>query len=100
MSSFGKGCSLTLETAIFSQLHGALLRDPRNITIPILDWLEFGGLVFIVMPRWDLAWIHDFEKVSELIEISDVLFSYSASHNIMSESADYKTFLVSRFSPR
>ncbi|KAF9041531.1 hypothetical protein BJ165DRAFT_1489558 [Panaeolus papilionaceus] len=54
----------------------ALLRDPRNITIPILDWLEFGGLVFIVMPRWDLAWIHDFEKVSELIEISDVLFSY------------------------
>ncbi|KAF9057001.1 hypothetical protein BJ165DRAFT_1397360 [Panaeolus papilionaceus] len=54
----------------------AALRDPINITIPILDWLEFGGLVFIVMPRWNLAWIHDFEKVSELMDISDVLFSY------------------------
>ncbi|PPQ76010.1 hypothetical protein CVT24_006541 [Panaeolus cyanescens] len=52
------------------------LRDPRNITIPILEWLEFDGLVFIVMPRWDYAWIHDFGTVAECIHIAEVSLAY------------------------
>ncbi|PPQ76009.1 hypothetical protein CVT24_006540 [Panaeolus cyanescens] len=52
------------------------LRDPRNITIPILDWLKFDGLVFIVMPRWDPAWIHDFGTVAECIHIAETFLAY------------------------
>ncbi|PPQ73956.1 hypothetical protein CVT24_012545 [Panaeolus cyanescens] len=52
------------------------LKDPRNITIPILDWLEFDGLTFIVMPRWDPAWIHDFGTVAECIHITDSFLAY------------------------
>ncbi|PPQ73016.1 hypothetical protein CVT24_001405 [Panaeolus cyanescens] len=51
------------------------LKDPRNITIPILDWLEFDGLIFIVMPKWDQAWMHDVGTVAECIHIADVLLA-------------------------
>ncbi|KAH6900831.1 other/AgaK1 protein kinase [Coprinopsis sp. MPI-PUGE-AT-0042] len=27
-------------------------KDPRNHTVPVIDWIEYSGLIFIVSPRW------------------------------------------------
>ncbi|KAH6909578.1 other/AgaK1 protein kinase [Coprinopsis sp. MPI-PUGE-AT-0042] len=27
-------------------------KDPRNHTVPVIDWLEYSGLKFVVSPRW------------------------------------------------
>ncbi|KAH6900833.1 other/AgaK1 protein kinase [Coprinopsis sp. MPI-PUGE-AT-0042] len=27
-------------------------KDPRNHTVPVVDWIEYSGLTFIVSPRW------------------------------------------------
>ncbi|KDR85852.1 hypothetical protein GALMADRAFT_132495 [Galerina marginata CBS 339.88] len=42
--------------------------DPRNHTIPIIEYLTFDGLVFAVMPRWDGAFHPDFGTVIELMK--------------------------------
>ncbi|PPQ73013.1 hypothetical protein CVT24_001402 [Panaeolus cyanescens] len=71
----GPKCSRELE--VLQRLTSpSALQDPRNITIPILEWLQFDGLTFIVMPRWDLGWIHDFGRVAECIHIAEISLAY------------------------
>ncbi|KAG6847884.1 hypothetical protein H0H93_005197 [Arthromyces matolae] len=64
--------------------------DPRNHTIPLLEFISFGAdWVFVVMPRWpDQIFSHDFGKVSEcvqcieaLLEAFDFLHEHQIQHN-------------------
>ncbi len=46
------GSRLTKELRALRLLHSDALRDdPRNHTIPVLEFIEFNGQVFAVMPR-------------------------------------------------
>ncbi|KAH9478692.1 hypothetical protein JR316_0009150 [Psilocybe cubensis] len=47
-----------------------LYSDPYNHTIPVLDFLTFDNLVFVVMPRWEDAFIAEFTIVMELMEVT------------------------------
>ncbi|KAH9478695.1 hypothetical protein JR316_0009153 [Psilocybe cubensis] len=49
-----------------------LRSDPLNHTIPVLDFLTFDNLVFVVMPRWNGAFEPEFEVVEELLEMTKV----------------------------
>ncbi|KIY68195.1 hypothetical protein CYLTODRAFT_443535 [Cylindrobasidium torrendii FP15055 ss-10] len=44
-----------------------LHNDPRNRTIPILEWIEAFGHTFIVMPRWGDCTRADVVTVGELV---------------------------------
>ncbi|KAF9041530.1 hypothetical protein BJ165DRAFT_1548157 [Panaeolus papilionaceus] len=67
----------TTELRILRHLRSsAVSKDPRNITIPIIDEQEIYGLIFIVMPRWDHAWNHDFGSVNELMDASEAFLKY------------------------
>ncbi|TEB32423.1 hypothetical protein FA13DRAFT_1708987 [Coprinellus micaceus] len=50
-----------------------LRQDPRNHTVPILDWLTHNDFVFAVMPRWDIIALARpeifFRNVSELLDV-------------------------------
>jgi hypothetical protein len=40
------------ELEVYKRLNTPQARqDPRNHTVPVLEWLEHDGLVFVVMPR-------------------------------------------------
>ncbi|KAF8881724.1 hypothetical protein CPB85DRAFT_417608 [Mucidula mucida] len=55
------------ELRAFRRLQSDALRDdPRNHTIPVLDYVNFNGQMFVVMPRWNGATAADFAKVGEL----------------------------------
>ncbi|KIY68194.1 hypothetical protein CYLTODRAFT_267213 [Cylindrobasidium torrendii FP15055 ss-10] len=67
--------------------------DPRNRTIPILDWFEAFGHTFIVMPRWGNLIRADFVTVGELVRyfhdlIETVAFLHSKgiSHGDVGEN--------------
>jgi len=61
--------------------------DPRNHSIHVLQYISFDGLVFVVMPRWDPAFTHDFGTVAELVhltkcflEVFDLLHEHRIAH--------------------
>ncbi|KAF8885115.1 hypothetical protein CPB85DRAFT_1566945 [Mucidula mucida] len=63
----------------------ALRDDPRNHTIPVLDYINFNGQVFVVMPRWNGATAADFAKVGELVRYGRAFMEAVAflhEHNI------------------
>ncbi|KAF8072290.1 hypothetical protein FPV67DRAFT_1484801 [Lyophyllum atratum] len=69
------GASPTRELQAFHLLHSDTLRnDPRNRTIPILEYIEFNKQVFAVMPRWGCACDGDFVNVGELVRYGNAFF--------------------------
>ncbi|KAF8891982.1 hypothetical protein CPB85DRAFT_1440922 [Mucidula mucida] len=67
----------TKELRALRLLHSDDLRDdPRNHTIPVLDYLEFNGQVFAVMPRqgWNAAIWADFATVGEVVRYGQAFF--------------------------
>uniref|UniRef100_A0A8H8CKR3 Protein kinase domain-containing protein n=1 Tax=Psilocybe cubensis TaxID=181762 RepID=A0A8H8CKR3_PSICU len=59
------------ELRALQRLNSKNLRsDPYNHSIPVLDFLTFDNLVFVVMPRWEDAFTAEFEIVIELMEIT------------------------------
>ncbi|KAF8900797.1 hypothetical protein CPB85DRAFT_1439366 [Mucidula mucida] len=63
----------------------ALRNDPRNHTIPVLDYVNFNSQVFVVMPRWNVAIKADFAKVGELVRYGQAFMEAVAflhEHNI------------------
>ncbi|TFK34375.1 hypothetical protein BDQ12DRAFT_738249 [Crucibulum laeve] len=60
------------ELKILQRLNTPKVRaDPRNHSIYALDYISFDGLVFVIMPRWDNAFGHDFHNVQELMHFTD-----------------------------
>ncbi|RDB26627.1 hypothetical protein Hypma_005527 [Hypsizygus marmoreus] len=41
--------------------------DPRNISIPVLEYIKYNDYTFVVMPRWDIGWEHKFYTVADLM---------------------------------
>ncbi|KAF8881728.1 hypothetical protein CPB85DRAFT_1567343 [Mucidula mucida] len=76
----------TGELQAFRLLHSDALRDdPRNHTIPVLEYIDFNGQVFIVMPRWYHAILADFAKVGELVRYGHAFMEavvFLHEHNI------------------
>jgi len=69
------GASPTNELIAFRLLHSDSLRDdPRNHTIPILEYIKFEEQVFAVMPRWGKAYRGDFVNVGELVRYGRAFF--------------------------
>jgi len=69
------GPSATNELKAFRLLHSDALRDdPRNHTIPILEYIKFEEQIFAVMPRWGEAYLGDFVNVGELIRYGRAFF--------------------------
>ncbi|KAF6753289.1 other/AgaK1 protein kinase [Ephemerocybe angulata] len=68
----------TDELKAFQRLNTAKARsDPRNHTLPILKYLTFDGLVFVVMPRWSPVAFSpraSVSKVSELVHLAEVFY--------------------------
>ncbi|KAF5332571.1 hypothetical protein D9611_005298 [Ephemerocybe angulata] len=68
----------TDELKIYQLLNSPEARkDPRNHTLPVLDFLRFDGLVFVVMPRWARSfdcdgWQEPFSKISELFDMAEI----------------------------
>ncbi|KDR85782.1 hypothetical protein GALMADRAFT_234858 [Galerina marginata CBS 339.88] len=63
--------TLSYELQIMQYLNTPEARsDPRNHTIPIIEFLEFGKFTFVVMPRWGQAFWPDFGTVNELMHFS------------------------------
>ncbi|KAJ3506262.1 hypothetical protein NMY22_g17308 [Coprinellus aureogranulatus] len=67
------------ELDVYRRLNMPLARqDHRNHTVPVLDWLTYDGLTFVVMPRWDIIALARseilFRDVSELLGVAETLF--------------------------
>ncbi|KAJ3506461.1 hypothetical protein NLJ89_g6854 [Agrocybe chaxingu] len=45
--------------------------DPRNHTIHVVDFIELGEFVFVVMPRWDPAFRHEFMNLNEVLKFTE-----------------------------
>ncbi|KAF8900810.1 hypothetical protein CPB85DRAFT_1458127 [Mucidula mucida] len=80
------GSNPTKELRALRLLNSDTLRDdPRNHTIPVLDYLEFNGQVFAVMPRWNVAIWADFATVGEVVRYGQAFLEATAflhEHNI------------------
>ncbi|TFK33525.1 hypothetical protein BDQ12DRAFT_715773 [Crucibulum laeve] len=63
------------ELKIFQRLNTPEVRaDPRNHSIYALDYINFDGLIFVVMPRWNEAFHHcDFHNVREIMHFMECL---------------------------
>ncbi|KAF6761354.1 other/AgaK1 protein kinase [Ephemerocybe angulata] len=68
------------ELKIFQRLNSTKARaDQRNHTLPVLEYLNFDGFVFVVMPRWGDSFTCDvdqlpFSAVSEIFDLAETLF--------------------------
>ncbi|KAG6829196.1 hypothetical protein H0H92_005397 [Tricholoma furcatifolium] len=68
----------TDELLILQKLNTATARaDPRNHTIPVIEFITFDDLVFVVMPRWPPAFIHDFGTTIELMQMTEHILEVS-----------------------
>jgi len=59
--------------------------DPRNRTIPVLEFITFNNLVFAIMPRWDRAFLADFGTVAEVMNCAEQFlecFDFLHEHRI------------------
>ncbi|PPR00739.1 hypothetical protein CVT24_000945 [Panaeolus cyanescens] len=65
------------ELAVWKRLHSSALKNhPRNRSIPVLDYIRFDGLTFIVMPRWDSPTFQDFATVEEILYFADCILDF------------------------
>ncbi|KAF7763439.1 hypothetical protein Agabi119p4_7976 [Agaricus bisporus var. burnettii] len=51
-----------------------LCNDPRNRTIPVIEFIEYNQQTFVVMPRWCVAIECDFVTVGEIIGYARAIF--------------------------
>ncbi|KAF7763835.1 hypothetical protein Agabi119p4_8372 [Agaricus bisporus var. burnettii] len=62
------GAVPTNELRALQLLHSEpLCNDPRNHTIPVIEYIEFNQQTFVVMPRWSDVVLCDFSTVGEII---------------------------------
>ncbi|KAF9016904.1 hypothetical protein BDZ89DRAFT_395018 [Hymenopellis radicata] len=67
------GRNPTKEVEVLRRMNSKLARqDPRNHCIHVIEFIEFDGLVFAVMPRWDRAFDVDFGTFAELVTLTGV----------------------------
>ncbi|PPR00532.1 hypothetical protein CVT24_005506 [Panaeolus cyanescens] len=60
------------ELRIWRRLHSPAIKNhPRNRAIPVVEYLAFDGLTFIVMPWWDLPCANDYATVEELLNMAE-----------------------------
>ncbi|KAF8888001.1 hypothetical protein CPB85DRAFT_1334833 [Mucidula mucida] len=75
----------------------ALRDDPRNHTIPVLDFIEFNNQVFAVMPRWTRATRADFVTVGELVRYGQAFLEATAfihEHNIAHGDINFQNMVM------
>lgn len=69
---------VTDELRAFHRLNTPKARsDPRNRTLPVLKYLNFDGMVFVVMPRWatePFGPFVTFSTISELFHLAESFF--------------------------
>ncbi|KAJ3538571.1 hypothetical protein NMY22_g5106 [Coprinellus aureogranulatus] len=72
------GPSASEELNVFWRLNTPEARgDPRNHTLPVLGYLNFNDLVFVVMPRWETVAHSPWApacSVLELLELAEVFY--------------------------
>jgi len=60
--------------------------DPRNHTIPVIEYLNISNLIFVVMPRWDGAFCCGFDTVEEIMHCAQSfleVFEFLHEHRIV-----------------
>ncbi|KAF5332771.1 hypothetical protein D9611_005297 [Ephemerocybe angulata] len=71
------GPEMTDELRAFHRLNTPEARsDPRNNTLPVLKYLRFDGMVFIVMPRWGSGPFSPFARFSTISELFDLVETF------------------------
>ncbi|KAG2004496.1 other/AgaK1 protein kinase [Coprinopsis cinerea AmutBmut pab1-1] len=67
------------ELKIYKRLNTPEARaDPRNRTLPVLDYIIYNGLVFVVTPRWGEPVVGlSFSKVEQVLVMADQLLEVS-----------------------
>ncbi|PPQ70715.1 hypothetical protein CVT24_000831 [Panaeolus cyanescens] len=71
------GSETSEELAVWQRLHSPALKNhPRNRSIPVLDYVHFDGLTFIVMPRWDCPTSQDFATVEEILYFAECILDF------------------------
>ncbi|XP_006463120.1 hypothetical protein AGABI2DRAFT_74226 [Agaricus bisporus var. bisporus H97] len=69
------GAVPTNELRALQLLHSEpLCNDPRNHTIPVIEYIEFNQQTFVVMPRWSSIVSSDFSTVGEIIRYARIFF--------------------------
>ncbi|PPQ79173.1 hypothetical protein CVT24_012887 [Panaeolus cyanescens] len=62
------------ELRIWRRLHSPGIKNhPRNRVIPVLEYLEFDGLIFIVMPWWDSPAFSDYATAEEILNMAECI---------------------------
>ncbi|PPQ72580.1 hypothetical protein CVT24_005089 [Panaeolus cyanescens] len=65
------------ELRIWQRLHSPALKNhPRNRAIPVLEFVEFDGLIFIVMPRWGSLRKNDFGTAEEVLNMAESILDF------------------------
>ncbi|KAG2004777.1 other/AgaK1 protein kinase, variant 2 [Coprinopsis cinerea AmutBmut pab1-1] len=65
------------ELKIYRRINTAEARaDPRNRTLPVLDYIHYNGLVFVVTPRWGpiMVGAPPFTKVEQVLSMVEQYF--------------------------
>ncbi|KAF9035560.1 hypothetical protein BJ165DRAFT_1509985 [Panaeolus papilionaceus] len=71
------GAEPSEELKVWQRLHSPALKNhPRNRSIPVLGYLTFDRLTFIVMPRWGCSIDHDFATTEEVFYFADCILDF------------------------
>ncbi|PPQ79174.1 hypothetical protein CVT24_012888 [Panaeolus cyanescens] len=82
------------ELRIWRRLHSPGVKNhPRNRAIPVLEYLEFDGLTFIVMPRWDSPSSNDYATAEEVLNMAECIFDavdFLHEHRIVHRDLEFQ----------
>ncbi|PPR00536.1 hypothetical protein CVT24_005510 [Panaeolus cyanescens] len=82
------------ELRIWRRLHAPGVKNhPRNRAIPVIEYLEFDGLTFIVMPRWDSPADNDYATAEEVLNMAECIFDtldFLHEHRIVHRDLDFQ----------
>ncbi|KAH9483624.1 hypothetical protein JR316_0003094 [Psilocybe cubensis] len=75
------------ELEVMKRLNSKGLRsDPANHTIYAIEFITFDKFIFVVMPRWDSAFLPDFATVSETMSLALTCFQNIGMNAVMDSS--------------
>ncbi|PPR00540.1 hypothetical protein CVT24_005514 [Panaeolus cyanescens] len=82
------------ELRIWRRLHAPGIKNhPRNRVIPVLEYLEFDGLVFIVMPWWNSPALSDYATTEEIFNMAECILDtvdFLHEHRIVHRDMDFQ----------
>ncbi|KAF9481612.1 kinase-like protein [Pholiota conissans] len=91
----------SIELQIFRLLNSPSIRtNPRNATIPVLEFLEFHGWTFIVMPAYESCDAYYFLSSRECLDfacqVSEAL-SFLHEHNIVHMDVSHENIMMNYY---